>query len=316
MGLMAKLSAGVKRVFPEKFLRDLDRRLESTKIALAAEEYVSTAILVTIVLCAVLSVLGLFIHYPLPVPVLVPLVAAVFFPALIVWVPKYLAGKRAEELERVLPDALRQMAGTLRAGVSVDAALEDIAKSNYGELSREFERAVAEVKRGRTLENALLAMARRSYSPLYWRAFNLIVEGIERGASLANVLEAVANDVKEVHAIQRERKSLTTQQVMFLYAVSLFACPFIVGLVIGVGGIQIGGEVAGAAATRGLPPEMGTIGMLYVAIQAFICGLAVGVIRYGKMSKGIGHSIGFMIASLVVFNLAKMIIAGMAPGGV
>lgn len=312
MKLVAKLSTGVRRVFPEKFLHDLDRRLESTKIALSAEEYVSTSILITVGLCAVLALLGLFVDFPLPVPVLIPLVGAVFFPALILWVPKYLAGKRAEELERVLPDALRQMAGTLRAGVSVDAALEDIAQSNYGELSREFERVVAEVKRGRTLESALLAMARRTHSPLYWRAFNLIVEGIERGASLASVLEAVANDAKEVHAIQRERKSMTTQQVMFLYAVSLFACPFIVGLVIGVGGIEIGGEAAGSR----LPPEMETIGMMYVAIQAFICGLAVGVIRYGKMSKGVGHSLGFAIASIVVFNLAKMIIAGMAPGGV
>ena len=311
MGVLSGLSKAVERVFPERFRKDLDRRLESTKVALSAEEYISTSILLTLLVCLGLVISGLFVRYPLPAPVLAILAAAILFPALIEWVPKFLAGKRAEELERVLPDALRQMAGTLRAGVSVDAALEDIAKSNYGELSKEFERAVAEIKRGRTLESALLAMARRSHSPLYWRAFNLIVEGIERGASLANVLDAVANDIKEVHAIQRERKSMTTQQVMFLYAVALFACPFIVGLVIGVGGIKLGGPVG--ASGGGLPPEMGFIGMAYTAIQAFICGLAVGTIRYGKMSKGIGHSIIFMIAAMVVFNLAKMIIAGMAP---
>jgi pilus assembly protein TadC len=311
VGLVAKLSVLVKRAFPERFLRELDRKLESTKVALAAEEYVSTAILLTLVICVALGATGLFIRFPIPTVLLVPMAGAVLFPALVVWVPKHLAAKRAEELERVLPDALRQMAGTLRAGVSVDGALEDIAKSKYGELSKEFERVVVEVKRGRTLEGALLAMARRSHSPLYQRAFNLIVEGIERGAALANVLEAVSNDIKEVHAIQRERKAMTTQQVMFLYAVALFACPFIVGLVIGVGGIKIGGpEVATAG---GLPPEMGIIGMGYIAIQAFICGLAVGTIKFGKMSKGIGYSIAFMIASVIVFNLAQMIIAGMAP---
>ncbi|MEM2192537.1 MAG: type II secretion system F family protein, partial [Candidatus Hadarchaeales archaeon] len=125
------------------------------------------------------------------------------------------------------------MASTLRAGVSIDGALEDIAKSKYGELSKEFQRVLNEVSKGRTLESALLALARRSQSPLYDRAFRLIVEGIERGAALANVLEAVANDTKEIHAIQRERKTLTTQQVMFLFAVALFACPFITGLTAG-----------------------------------------------------------------------------------
>ena len=191
MAVMVKLSGFVKRVFPERFLRDLDRRLESTKIALAADEYVSTAILLTVVLCIVLGVLGIFIKYPLPTFILVPMIGILFFPIMIIWVPKYLAGKRAEELEVALPDALRQMAGTLRAGVSVDAALEDIAKSKYGELSKEFDRVVGEVKRGRTLESALLAMARRSHSPLVERAFNLIVEGIERGAALASVLDCL-----------------------------------------------------------------------------------------------------------------------------
>jgi hypothetical protein len=106
---------------------------------------------------------------------------------------------------------------------------------------------------------------------------------------------------------------------MFLYAVALFACPFIIGLTVGVGGIEmeVGGLARGAegvmgAGGGGLPPEMTTIAMAYVMIQAFICGLAVGVIRYGKMSKGLGYSIAFLIASAVVFSIAQMVIGGMA----
>jgi flagellar protein FlaJ len=307
------MSGFVKRAFPEKFLVNLDRRLASTKVALAAEEYVSVCLLVAMVLCIVVGIVGMLFTLPLPPFLLVPLVALVVFPALLLWLPGQLAARRAEELERALPDVLRQMASTLRAGVSIDAALEDIAKSKYGELSKEFERVVSEVKRGRTLENALLALARRAHSPLYDRAFHLIVEGIERGAALANVLEAVAGDIKEVHAAQRERKTTTTQPIMFLYAVALFACPFIIGLTVGVGGIEV--EIGGMeeAGGGGFPPEMTTIAMAYVMIQAFICGLAVGVIRYGKMSKGLGYSIAFFIASAVVFSIAQLVIAGMAP---
>ena len=311
MGLTTKMAAFVKRTFPEKFLANIDRRLESTKILLAAEEYVGITLLATIVLCVVVGFVGLFLRLPIPPFLLVPVVGIVSFPALTLWAPRYLAQRRAAELERVLPDALRQMASTLRAGVGIDATLDDIAKSRYGALSDEFGRVVTEVKRGRTLESALLALARRSNSPLYERAFRLIVEGIERGAALASVLDAVAGDIKEVHAIQRERRSATTQQVMFLFAVALFAVPFIVGLTVGVGGITIGGGPA--AGGGGLPPEMGTIAMAYIMIQAFICGLAVGVIRYGQMSRGLGYSIIFVIASVVVFSLAQGIIAGMAP---
>ena len=309
MGIVTRMAALAKRVFPEKFLGNLDHRLESTKIALAAEEYVGIALLLTIVLCAAVGIAGVLLRLTL-LFLLVPIVAIVAFPALTIWLPRYLAQRRAAELERSLPDALRQMASTMRAGVGIDATLDDIVKSKYGELSKEFGRVVTEVKRGRTLESALLALARRSNSPLYDRSFRLIVEGVERGAALANVLDAVAGDAKEVHAIQRERRTATRQQVMFLFAVALFAVPFVVGLTVGIGGFSIGfGPVTGG----GLPPEMGTIAMAYVAIQAFICGLAVGVIQYGQMSKGLGYSIPFMVASTVVFLLARTIITGMAP---
>lgn len=304
MGLTSRMAALAKRVFSENFLRTLDHRLESTKIALSAGEYLGLSLLTAIIVCVAVGFIGVFFNFPIPPFLIMPLVAIVSFLSLTILLPRYLTQRRAAELEHVLPDALRQMASILRAGVGIDGALDDIVRSKYGELSREFDRVLTEVKRGRTLEGALLALARRSHSPLYDRAFRLIVEGIERGAALANVLDAVAGDVKEVHAIQRERRSVTTQQVIFLFAVALFAVPFVVGLTAGIGGISALGR---------LPAEMATIAMAYIAIQAFICGLAIGVIRYGRMSKGIGYSIPCMVVAAIVFAVARMMVGSMAP---
>lgn len=312
MGAIERLAAFVKRVFPEKFLRSLDHRLEATKIALAAEEYVGVSIVITAVVGAVVGFIGVLLWLPIPAPLLAILAVAITFPLLTLGTPRYLAGRRAAELERELPDALRQMASTLRAGVGIDATLDDIVKSKYGALSDEFDRVVTEVKRGRTLESALLALARRSHSPLYERAFRLIVEGIERGAALASVLDSVSTDIKEVYAIQRERKAATTQQVLFLAVVALFAVPFVVGLTVSVAGAQIGGEMAGVAGPA-LPPEMGTIAMGYIALQGLICALAFGVVRYGRMSKGLTFALPFMIMSVVVFSLARTIGGSLIP---
>lgn len=309
MGLVKKMAAFAKRVFPEKFLRNLDRRLESTKIALAAEEYVGMTLLAAMVVGVAVGFVGMLLQFPIPAPLLAILAAIATFPTLTLGVPYYLAQRRAAELEKALPDALRQMASTLRAGVGIDAAMDDLVKSRYGVLSDEFDRVVTEIRRGRTLSSALLALARRSNSLLYERAFHLIVEGIERGAALASVLDAVSNDIKEVHAIQRERKAATMQQVLFLLVVALFACPFIIGLTVAVAGIGVVGPEAGA----GVPAEMGTIALAYIVIQALICSLAVGVVRYGKMMKGLTFAVPFMIASSIVFLMAQTIIGGMAP---
>ena len=311
MDVLTTLTTFVKRVFPRNFLIELDKKLASTNIAFTAEEYVSVSLLVGIVLGIAVGIVGMILNLPLPPILLIPLVFIVAFFALVLFVPRLLAQRRAERLEKVLPDALRQMASTLRAGVSIDAALEDISKSNYGDLSVEFERVVSEVAKGRTLESALLALARRSNAPLYDRAFHLIVEGIERGAALASVLDAVASDAKEIGVIKRERITTTMQPIMFLFAVALFAAPFIIGITVGVGSIQVG--TGGAGGSSGLPPEIKTIGMLYVMIQGFICGLAVGVIRFGKMTKGISYSIMFLIAGTIVFNLAGIIASSMGP---
>ncbi len=311
MGLVKKMAAFVKRVFPEKFLRNLDRRLESTKIALAAEEYVGTTLLVTIVVGVAVGFIGMVLRLPIPAPFLALLAAFVTFPVLTLGVPHYLAQRRAAELEKALPDALRQMASTLRAGVGIDATMDDIVKSKYGVLSDEFDRVVTEIRRGRSLSSALLALARRSNSPLYERAFHLIVEGIERGAALASVLDSVSTDIKEVHAIQRERRAATMQQVLFLLVVALFAVPFIVGLTVAVSGVQTGGGPAAVGA--GLPAEMSTIALAYIVIQALICSLAVGVIRYGRMMKGLTFAVPFMIISAIVFRIAQTIIGGMGP---
>jgi len=312
MGLVKGLATFAKRVFPKKFMDNLDHRLESTKIVLAAEEYVGLTLLATIIVGATTGFVSMFLQLPipLPLPIFVILAAVITFTVLTLIVPYYLAQRRAIELERLLPDTLRQMASTLRAGVGIDAAMDDIAKSGYGVLSQEFDRVVSEIRRGRTIESALLALARRSNSSIYNRAFHLIVEGIERGAALANVLDSVSTDIREVQAIQRERRVATTQQVLFLFVVALFAVPFIIGLTVAVGGIEMGG---GPVAATGLPAEIGTIAMAYIVIQALICSLAVGVIRYGRMLKGLTFAVPFMVIATIAFYVARIVVGTMTP---
>ncbi len=91
---------------------------------------------------------------------------------------------------------------------------------------------------------------------------------------------------------------------------ALFAAPFIVGLTVGVSGISVGAQ------KMGMPTEMVTIAMIYNAIQAFLCGLAVGVLRYGKLAKGVPYTIPFMIVATIVFIMAGFVISFMAPASI
>ncbi len=301
MGLAAQASALAKRLLPDKILERMDRKLLSAGIALSAEEYAGLCLLLSILGGAILGILGILLIKTIPTPVLITGGAAGVFFGSTFGIPSYLAQRRAAELERNLPDALRQMSSTLRAGMSIDVAMEEVAKADYGALSKEFERGLAEVRRGRPLIDALWAISIRSNSPLCERAFSLVIEGIERGVALADALNAVATDIREIHAIQRERRATTMQQVLFLLAVSLFAAPFIIGLTVS---IASGGE--GAAIM--LPEGMDTIALAYSVIQAFICALAVGIIRYGKVSKGFTFILPFTATAAIVFHLPAFLV--------
>ena len=294
---------------------NLEEKLKSTNVAFSGSEFLSITLIVAIIAWVVLAVVPLFL--PIPFPFLPGwiyggIVFVIIFLAMIYVLPYFLMQQRVSEIEEPLPDALRQMSTALRAGVSMDEALEDVSKSNYGALSEEFERTISQVRRGRSMKGALKAMASRNDSDLLQRAFFLVVEGMERGAELADVLEAVSEDIRETHTIQRQRKSSTTQQVMFLLAASLFAAPFITGLVValadvfatmgasggGSGGMEMGGAI--------LPPGTTMIISLFIIIQAAITSLAVGVIRYGEFGKGLMYIPLFAPASFGVFYGAKI----------
>ena len=297
MGLVERGAGFARRLLPARMLEGLDRRLLTTGILLSAEEYAGLCFLLSLgggVLVSLLSLLFL----PSLLPLLLPLTVVGIFLVGILVVPSYLTQRRAARLERELPDALRQMASTLRAGLSLDAAMEEVARSGYGTLSAEFERALAEVRRGRPMVEALWALSLRSGSPLCERAFGLLIEGMEKGVALADVLQAVARDISEVHALQRERKAATTQQVLFLVAVSLFASPFILGLSVSIG----------AKGGMGMPEGMDLIALGYTLIQASLCSLAVGIVRYGKVSKGLSFLLPFAVASALVFRLSGLLV--------
>ncbi len=309
MSILERVAAVVKRVFPKRFLDNIERRLRTTYIPLTAEEYVGLTLLLTIGACIIIGAIGLLVQLPIPVPLLMIIIILVVFPSATLGIPYYLAQRRAAELERVLPDALRQMASTLRAGISIEATMDDIVKSKYGPLSLEFDRAIMEIRRGRPLGSALLAIARRSNSLLYERAFHLIVEGIERGAALASVLDSVSSDIREVHAIQRERITATTQQVLFLLAVAIVAAPLIMGLTVGVSeGLTAATAAMPTGGMTALPAGTNTIVMFYILIQAVICSLAFGVIRYGKIVKGLGFSVPFMAIAAIFFYIAQTMV--------
>lgn len=132
--------------------------------------------------------------------------------------PKYyiksLGTKRLKRFEEQLPDALLMVSGAMRAGASLNVAMESMVKEQKPPLSQEFELMLREQRLGVDFDTALVNMEKRN--PL--QDFSLVVSGLrisrEVGGNLAEILESLSTTLREKATMEGKIRSLTAQGKM------------------------------------------------------------------------------------------------------
>ncbi|WP_297489104.1 type II secretion system F family protein [Thermococcus sp.] len=279
----------LERLIPAKWLKRYELLIYSAGIEFLAVEY----LLITLLLSVIFSALVL-LFFPLSYAILTFLVT---LPLLALVYPYWRIMKRIEDMESNLPDAFFYLASSLRAGISFSEAMEDLTTAKFGALTEEFKRAVNEIMKGRSTVEALRVMAlRNKKSPVIYRSLMIIIEALERGAPMSDVLIYVANDVREILRIRKERKASTGMQTMFFIITSGFVGPAIIGIV----GKLMGEMIQGPAKTQ--IPTVLNILLGFVALQAIVSGLGIGVIREGKFSAGFKYGALLIAMGVAVFK--------------
>jgi tight adherence protein B len=132
--------------------------------------------------------------------------------------PKYyiksMSARRLKRFEEQLPDALLMVSGAMRAGASLNVALESMIKEQKPPLSQEFELMLREQRLGMDFDTALVNMEKRNQI----QDFSLVVSGLrisrEVGGNLAEILESLAHTLREKAIMEGKIRSLTAQGKM------------------------------------------------------------------------------------------------------
>ncbi len=210
---------------------------------------------------------------------------------------------RIESVENNLPDALKHMAAILRAGGTTEDALEEVGNSDYGPLSADIKQGLLELKEGKPFDEVLQNIALTTGSPLFKRTATIIVDAKRAGAGLSDVMEAIADDARDMIRIQRERISRTTMPVLFLYVSSLALAPFIFGFTLTIV-CFIGSGMTSALGGEGLAiGNLKSLVIIFIGIQSAIAIMAIGIIKEGKPIKYLPRIPIMILISLVVFNV-------------
>jgi len=222
-------------------------------------------------------------------------------------------------IERNFSDALKQMADTLKAGDTYESALREVANSDYGRLSEEMDLALRRLEEGENLETALGVFADRIDSRLIKRTVVILLDSIKSGASLSNILEEIAEDVRDLYRLKEERKSTTTMQFMFMVASGGIIAPLIFGEVNSV--MSVFSNITSQALSEAQMSIAGqTSNFIFMLVEAYLIievigsGLMMSIIREGKVNKSIIYIPVLLLLAFIVYYLSKFIIGGALMG--
>lgn len=121
------------------------------------------------------------------------------------------ARKRTGQLQAQLPDVLMVIASSMRAGHSFMQALDMVTKEIGEPSASEFVRAVTEIRVGSPVEEALDALAERAGSEDFRWAVMAINIQRKVGGNLAEILETVAETIRERETIRRQVRVLSAE---------------------------------------------------------------------------------------------------------
>ena len=209
--LSGKLIAGTERSLQRtRWWGRFKEDLEIGEISLGAEQVVIVTVLATVLIAWVLTI---FVSVPAAL-------LALITPLVVRSVIQTRVGRQRRAFGDQLPDNLQVLSAALRAGHSLIGALSVVVDDAPEPSRREFRRIVADEQLGVSLDDGFTRVARRMRNRDLEQVALVAALQRETGANSAEVLDRVAETVRERAALRRLVRTLTAQGRMARWIVS------------------------------------------------------------------------------------------------
>ena len=228
-------------------------------------------------------------------------------------------------VEDILPDALQLMTSNLRAGLTTDKALLLAARPEFGALSFELDRIGRILALGGNISEALLDMSKRIKSEKFRKSILLIVSGLESGGEITDLLDQVANNLRQERFVDEKIRTNVLMYVIFIFVAIGVGAPMLFGLssfLISVlqenlANIEIPENTNVPITFSKITLSSSyivTFSVISLVTSAILGSLVLGLIKNGKEKKGVKLIPVLVILSLFVFFLARFLIKTLLGG--
>jgi tight adherence protein B len=146
------------------------------------------------------------------------------------WVIGEFSRRRFEQIEKQIPDFLKMMSGSLRAGLSLSESLKQAVQELPAPISQELGLVLKKIKMGETFEGSLRFLDKRLNLDEMSMVVSAIILSNEAGGSLAPLFDRLENTLAERKRIKGKIDALTSQGKMQGWVVGLL--PLLLGLIL------------------------------------------------------------------------------------
>jgi len=245
------------------------------------------------------------------------LIAVTWF--IIYFIIDILIYKRKTQIEEVLPDYLQLTASNIKAGLTIDRALWYAVRPRFGVLAKEIEIVAKETMKGDDLKIALDKFANKYDSVILRRTVSLLLEGIESGGEVGNLLNKIAINIQENRIMRKEMAANVTTYVIFISFATIAAAPVLFSLsgvlikVIASLGSSLG-NATDSASGFGLMISFSGSAISYndfkifaivsLSITSFFSSAIIATIVKGSAKAGFKYIPWFVVSTVALFLVA------------
>ena len=226
----------------------------------------------------------------------------------------YLAKQQREikQIERRLPDFLRDVAEAGRFGMTLAEAIVVSSGGRYGKLTPEIKRMAAQITWGVPAAEALRLLAERVKTPMVQRVVAIVVKSSDAGGDVADVLTMVSHDTKENQLTLDERRIAMSTYIaviyisflVFLVTIWILNVTFLPKMLEASGALTSTGNVVESPLAADLPNVVYSIRIAFFIaciVHALGDGILAGVLDTGKIPNGLRHSCIMLMIALLAF---------------
>ncbi|MAG47253.1 hypothetical protein CL617_01490 [archaeon] len=248
-----------------------------------------------------------------------------FFGYSYVSIKKY---QRTKAIETILPDYLQLVAGNVSAGMPIDQALWFSVRERFGALGEEIELVAKKAMTGIDLKVALVEFSNKYDSDMLNKSIALLVEGLESGGEVAELVNRIAINIKENQILKQELAGDVLTYAIFIGFAAALAAPFLFALShriiivmlditskIDVSSLSTVSSQISLKSGQGITPDdFKKFALIMLVVTSLISSSLISVIRKGTIKEGFKF-IPFMVAiSVIIFLIGSAILSTFFSG--